>query len=278
MGRIMKLRGLSYGAVLFAAGVIAAPSLPWSSEGSPGGGERFHFASQSDSRRAPTLQQQAYLSYTQLGLAQPPVVEQLDVDSKLIGADQAAGTISSSMRRVVRELMAATGLGVPRDEELIEEFREVLAVYLEGTQASVVRYWERNELQPIDAACPCNSAEMWEARTRTLRGARLSSELVFARPRYLDGALVETAFTLPVSSIADRAGRYPRVDAPSQWGLSVFELIVAVEAVDSEGRPFLGYLGLWMTYDHRAETPRWVLSKVSIYNRPDFVGVVLPNL
>lgn len=238
--------------------------------------------------KSPTIEQQAYMAYVRSQLNQAPFDYQFNVDTPRLGSESASKIARDASESAVKQYQLRTGLEIPQLHDLLGEYRQALAVYLEGTEPALRSYWAAKSFPAIPDSDAYNTPRFWERCTRTLRQSRLSTEVVVIRPRYLDGMKVpwypdhgvEATFAegLHISGIFNRPGRYPRTDDPVGRRLCVYEIIVGVEAVGENGEPFNGFLGLWMSYDYDAPTPRWVLSRIDIHNRPATAGVVMPNL
>ncbi|MBC7772238.1 MAG: hypothetical protein H7210_07080 [Pyrinomonadaceae bacterium] len=228
--------------------------------------------------RYPTRNQQDYLAFVQWQLSRAPFESQLDVDTPALGSVAASLKIKDAAAVAADRFHVATELQIRQLDDLLSEYQQALAVYLEGTEPALRAYWDAKALLPLPDSSEYNTPYFWESSCRTLRQSRLSTELVVIRPRYLDGMAGPYHNSLDVSGIYNRPGRYPRADNPQERQLTVYEILVGVEAIGSNGQPFTGFLGLWMSYDHDAETPKWVLSRIEIHTNPARVGVIMPKL
>lgn len=231
--------------------------------------------------RFPTASQRSFLNWAQTKLARAPFESQMNVNTPALGEEaslRASESAATAASLAAARFTSDTGLAIPHVEDLISEYQQVLAVYLDGSKESLQAYWTQKSLGSMPENCPYNTPALWELSARTLRRARMSTEIAVVRPRYLNGVKVGYQNRLHVSGIADRPGRHPRLDAPEQHQQMIFEVAIGIEARAENGSSFKGILGMWMTYDHEAATPGWVLSRIEIYNRPPNIGIVMPNL
>lgn len=220
--------------------------------------------------------EESYRAFVELCMSEAPS----ECDFDVLPADDvlsAASKMVVALRSAIETYESASGFAIEHATELIEQYAYTLVAYETGVREAIVEYWNANGMAALDPNCECNHDDVWELSLRTLRGSPLATKHVYIRPRWRKGVVLPADFTLPVSGIMDRQGRYPRINQPEQYELTAFEIVTGVRAADAKGDPFNGFLGLWFTWDHHAESPNWILSRISIYNRPDSVGVVMPK-
>lgn len=225
---------------------------------------------------APSTEQRGFMSYLQFQLGTPP--DQEDFESELT-VDDVTDAIDAAAAACER----GTEIEIFDRASLVQESIDALYLYLDGSRDALSEYWESKGLTALADDSPIFQQDVWNACSRTLQTARLSTSVVAVRPLVLDGRPISISFTLPVSSGEVRAERHPSGHARR----TVYEVVLGVEPLDANGNRFRGYVGLWLTLDPDADpdadnpearTPTWVLTGMAIYNRPARVGVVLPVL
>lgn len=231
----------------------------------------------------PSFEQRSWFGLVQFLLSQPPRRDAFEIVPDDVGVDTAVGTVEKAVWDAVTAQNDRTGVEIHNADAMVGEYRVVLAAYLKGTRRDIESYRIRRGEPEVVARQACGNEEVWADALRTLKGAKLSVQTVIVRPRILDGVRVPTEDTLAEGGTSIRYWQFAdAVEAPPAHVMT-YEVIIGVEAKDSTGEPFSGYLGIWMTHGEPVRPgdgarPEWICTQVTIYNTPAGVGIVQPYL
>ncbi len=187
--------------------------------------------------------------------------------------------ISEAAARIAEAVQEESGNG-PESQlsELPAELIAALESYLDGSLASFQSYClERGlDISWVDQASEYPEFDqLWELRSQTLRGARMSTANVVLRPRFIAGK--ETVYTDQTSMItAERPDRAPWIQNPVEQQLDVYEVLIPTELMTQEKEKFPGRIGLTFVWD--TEFTRWLLWKLTLYDVRAGMAISMPPL
>ena len=190
--------------------------------------------------------------------------------------------VQTAVEQLVRVAATSINPGAPdappNTDALLAELTAVLTVYLDGSLERFDAYLaERALVPPHNWDDEASKRSLWDITTVVLEGARFESKSIGLRkpPAATLGDRVISS-ELPVVS-AVRFKRVPGVvDDPIRLGMTVQEFVANAEMHGAGGEAFDARLGL--TFVWIASDERWILYRISIYERPGGIQIPMPVL